>query len=349
MEVKDLKIAIYGAGAMGTVLGGLLTLGGLKGVHLITRNEKHTNGLNERGAQIICKAENRQITVPVTALLPSQMTEKYDVVFLMTKQKNNAEILQFLLPYLHEESIVCTTQNGLPEQSVANIVGEKRTYGGVASFGATFVGDGKVELTSKTDGMSLQVAGYHNDGEKTELLKKVLSYAGNAIKNENFAQTTDNLAGARWAKLAINSAFSGLSVVTGCTFGEIAKRHKSRKVALGILRESLAVANATGVKLQAMQGHDIQKMLGGTGAFKRAFAFTVLPIAMRKHKALVSGMLRDLQQGRKCEIDFIVGTVVAVGKSVGVQTPLCEKVVEIVHGIENGLYEISYQNIDFFE
>ena len=228
-------------------------------------------------------------------------------------------------------------------------MGEKRTYGGVASFGATFVGDGKVELTSKTDGMSLQVAGYHNDGEKTELLKKVLSYAGNAIQNENFAQTTDNLAGARWAKLAINSAFSGLSVVTGCTFGEIAQRRKSRKVALGILRESLAVANATGVKLQAMQGHDIQKMLGGTGMFKRAFAFAVLPIAMRKHKALVSGMLRDVEQGRKCEIDFIVGTVVAVGKSVGVQTPFCEKVVEIVHGIENGLYEISYQNIDFFE
>ena len=87
MEVKDLKIAIYGAGAMGTVLGGLLTLGGLKGVHLITRNEKHINGLNTQGAQIVCKAENRQITVPVTALLPSQMTEKYDIVFLMTKQK----------------------------------------------------------------------------------------------------------------------------------------------------------------------------------------------------------------------------------------------------------------------
>ena len=346
---ENAKIAIYGAGAMGTVLGALLTLGGLKNVHLITRNEKHVNGLNARGAQIFCAAENTQLTVPVTALLPAQMTEKYDVVFLMTKQKSNADILQFLSPYLHEESVICTTQNGLPEQSVANVVGENRTYGGVASFGASFIGEGKVALTSKTDGMTLQVSGYKNDGKKTPLLVEILSYAGKAVGNSAFGKATENLLGARWSKLAINSAFSGLSVVTGCTFGEIASRKTSKKIALGILRECMAVANASGVTLESMQGHDMQKLLGGNGFFKRRFALFALPIAMKKHKKLVSGMLRDVQEGRKCEIDFINGAVVKAGKTVGVATPLCEKVVEIVHGIENGLYEISYENLDFFE
>ena len=47
-------------------------------------------------------------------------------------------------------------------------------------------------------------------------------------------------------------------------------------------------------------------------------------------------------------IDFINGVVIAEGKRVGVETPFCEKVVEIVHGIENGLYEIDYKNVDFF-
>ena len=346
---ENAKIAIYGAGAMGTVLGALLTLGGLKNVHLITRNEKHVNGLNERGAQILCTAENMHLTVPVTALLPTQMTEKYDVVFLMTKQKNNAEILQFLTPYLHKESVVCTTQNGLPEQSVANIVGENRTYGGVASFGASFIGEGKVALTSKTNGMTLQVSGYKNDGAKTPLLVEILSYAGKAVGNTAFGKKAENLLGARWSKLAINSAFSGLSVVTGDTFGEIASRKRSKKIALGILHECMSVANALGVTLESMQGHDMQKLLGGNGFFKMRFALFALPIAMKKHKKLVSGMLRDVQEGRKCEIDFINGAVVQAGKAVGVATPLCEKVVELVHGIENGLYEISYDNVDFFE
>lgn len=349
MTAENAKIAIYGAGAMGTVLGSFLTLGGLKNVHLITRNESHINGLKTTGAQIICEAENTQLQIPVTALLPSEMTEKYDIIFLMTKQKSNAEILAFLLQYLKEDGVVVTTQNGLPESSVAQVVGQNRTYGGVASFGATFIGNGKVALTSKFGGMGMQVSGYQNDNAKAALLQEVLSYAGKAVGNENFAKTTDNLSGARWSKLAINAAFSGLSVVTGCTFGEIAKRKKSRKIALGILRECMDVANASGVTLEEMQGHDMQKLLGGRGFWKTRFALFALPIAMRKHKKLVSGMLKDVQAGRKCEIDYINGAVVRVGKETGTPTPLCEKVVEIVHGIENGLYETAYNNLDFFE
>ena len=347
--MEDMKIAVYGAGAMGTTLGGLLTLGGLKNVHLITRNEKHVQGLNEHGAQIVCEAENTTLTVPVTALLPSQMQEKYDVIFLMTKQRDNAKTLQFLLPYIKEDGILCTTQNGLPENSVAIVVGTERTYTGVASFGANFLGGGKVALTSAFSGMRIQVAGYQNDGKHTKRLQEVLSCAGKAIGNENFAIVTDNAQGARWSKLAINSAFSGLSVVTGCTFGEIAKRKKSRKIALGVLRECFTVANALGVKLDEMQGHDMQKLLGGKGFFKTCFALFALPIAMRKHKKLVSSMLKDVQNGKKCEIDFIDGAVVKAGEKVGVETPLCSQIVEIVHGIENGLYEIAYDNVNFFE
>ncbi len=349
MTATKARIAIYGSGAMGTVLGSLLTLGGLNNVELITRNEAHVNGLNERGARIDCTAENKELTAKVCAKTPSQMSGQYDVVFLMTKQKSNKDILEFLLPYLHENSVVCTTQNGLPEASVASVVGAHRTYGGVASYGATFVGGGKVQLTSKFEGMRMQVAGYQNDNDKADLLVKILAYAGRAIDNEVFAQKTDNLQGARWSKLAINAAFSGLSVVTGCTFGTIAKKRKSRKIALGILRECMDVANALGVRLESMQGHDMQKMLGGRGFFKTQLALFLLPIAMKKHKNLISGMYKDVENGRKCEIDFIDGAVCKAGQTVGVETPLCDMVVEIVHGIENGLYETTYQNVDFFE
>ena len=349
LTAENARIAIYGAGAMGTVLGALLTLGGLKNVDLITRNQAHVNGLKETGAKLLCSAEGNELTVKVNALTPTEMTGKYDVAFLMTKQRQNKEILSFLLPYLKEDSVVCTTQNGLPEDSVAEVVGKNRTYGGVASFGATFIGEGRVELTSKTQGMSMQVAGYDNDGEKTPLLYEILTYVGRATGNENFAKVSYNFAGSRWSKLAINSAFSGLSVVTGETFGKIAKGRKTKKVALGILRECMDVANAAGVVLEKMQGRDIQKLLGGRGFWKTRFSLFVLPIAMKRHKKLVSGMHKDVENGRKCEIDYINGVVSKVGKEVGVPTPLCDKVVEITHGIENGVYESSSKNIDFFK
>jgi 2-dehydropantoate 2-reductase len=115
-----------------------------------------------------------------------------------------------------------------------------------------------------------------------------------------------------------------------------------------ILQETLAVANASGVKLEPMQGKDMQKLLGGSKFFARLKGVIILPLAMKKHKDLVSGMLKDVQNGRKCEIDYINGVVVQVGKEYGIKTPRCEKIVEITHGIENGLYEISYENVDFF-
>ena len=341
-----MKIAIYGAGAMGTVLGALLTKGGVN-VDLITRNEAHVQGLKEKGAQIVCAADKTEWNIPVNALLPNEMTEQYDVVFLMTKQRHNAEILEFLLPKLTDDGVICTTQNGLPEESVMQAVGAERTYGCVASYGASFIGEGKVALTSEIKAMSVTVGGYRGGGEKTALLQEILSHAGKATGNENFAKPTENLAGARWSKLAINAAFSGLSVVTGQTFGEIAKKRKSKRIALGVLRECLDVANAKGVTLAKMQGHDMQKMLGNRSFFGTAFALIALPFAMKRHKNLRSGMLADVENGRKCEIDFINGVVCKEGKEVGVETPLCEKIVEIAHGIENGLYEISPANLDF--
>ncbi len=344
MRAAQVKIAVYGAGAMGTVLGALLTKSGL-GVDLITRNRAHVQGMREKGAIVECQADGGEWVVPVNALYPEEMG-CYDVIFLMTKQRQNAEILRFLLPHLKEGGFVCTTQNGFPEESVAEIVGKERTYGAATSYGASFIGGGRVALTSKIEAMRMEIGGYENDESKLPLLEEILTLAGNAAGNPTFVKRTE-LVGARWSKLAINAAFSGLSVVTGLTFGEIAKRSKSRKLALGILRECMDVANASGIRLAPMQGHDMEKLLGGRTPFKRFVAYLVLPFAMKKHKKLRSGMLRDVAEGRKCEIDFINGAVVRVGERAGVDTPLCRQVVEIVHGIENGLYETDYRNLDF--
>ena len=351
MTAKTAKIAVYGAGAMGTVLGAFLTLGGLE-VDLITRNAAHVKGLNEHGAIVVCEGDGIEKCISARAFTPDELFASgkiYDVIFLMTKQRFNEEVLTSLLPHLAKDGVVCTTQNGLPEASVATVVGNERTYGAATSFGATFIGEGKVALTSQMQAMSMELGGYQNNGAKHTLLTEILSYAGRAIGKADFVRSTDDLRGARWSKLTINAAFSGLSVVTGGTFGEIARKRKSRKIALGILRECMSVATMDGVNLAPMQGHDMQKLLGGRTPLKRLFAYMVLPFAMKRHKRLRSGMLKDVENGRRCEIDFVTGLVCKEGKRLGVETPLCDKVIELVHGIEDGLYEIGFANLDFFE
>ena len=341
-----MRIAIYGAGAMGTVLGAFLTEGG-QPVDLISRNKSHVEGLRESGATVRCVADGIEKNVRVSAMFPEEMTEKYDVIFLMTKQRENPQTVRFLQEKLTDEGIVCTTQNGLPEQAVADILGVERAYGAVVSFGANMVGGGVVELTSNLSAMSMLCGGYQNDNCKNAVLKSVLEKAGVVSGNPDFVKTTDNLLGARWSKLAINAAFSTMSTITGLTFGEVAKDRKARKPVLAILREAIAVAKASGIRIEKMQGHDFEKVFGGKGFFKTRLIYALLPKAIKKHRLLKSGMLADIENGRRCDVDFVCGALVAAGRAAGVETPVAEASVSLVHGIENGLYEITRQNVDF--
>ncbi len=106
-----MRIAIYGAGSLGTILGAYLSEKGIA-VDLISRNREHIRALQEKGAQIVGK---RTATIPVTAMLPEDMQGAYDLIFLLTKQNENKLVASFLKPFLAEDGMLCTMQNGIPE------------------------------------------------------------------------------------------------------------------------------------------------------------------------------------------------------------------------------------------
>ena len=331
-----MKCAIYGAGAMGTVLGAYIARAG-RDIDLINRNERHVAALKEKGAHIVGKADFVQ---KVNAMLPSEMKEKYDIILLMTKQRENAAIAAFLKDYLKEDGVLCTCQNGLPEPAVAEIMGKDRTLGCAIAWGATFRGEGVSELTSDPSALTFSL-GALGKGNHLQDVKSLLECMGTVSVEENFI-------GARWSKLLINSAFSGLSTVTGGTFGEVAKRKDSRRVAQRLIKECIDVAKGAGICIEPVQGHKIDKLFDYRGPVKRALSFALIPVAMKKHASLISSMLQDLKKGKKCEIDFINGTVSAFGEKYGVPTPFNDRTVKIVHGIEEGKYPISFENISLY-
>lgn len=333
-----MRTAIYGAGAMGTVLGAFIAKGGVA-IDLITRNESHVLALNERGAHIVGTVD---FTVPVNAYTPGEMRGKYDIIFLMTKQRSNAEICSFLADYLAEDGVICTTQNGLPEPSVAEEVGENRCLGCAISWGATLEESGVSRLTSQPDKMTFALGSLQGGHPKTEQVKELLLLAGKVTVEENFL-------GARWAKLAVNSAFSSLSAMTGFTFGEVSRHKKAKKIALALLNEAFFVARGCGVKLAKIQGHDLEKIYSCRGGLKKAIALILLPLAMKDHEDIRSGMYYDLAAGNPCDIDRINGLVVQAGKKFGVETPYNVRVLRAVHEIGRGERAIGPDNLDVFE
>ena len=152
-RIFQVRTAIYGAGSLGTVLGAYLTQNGVA-VDLINRNKAHVAALKANGARV---AGTVDLTVPVSALLPKEMTGVYDVIFLMTKQLDNPETVRFLKDYLAEDGVIVTLQNGIPEDGIAEIIGAERTIGCVVEWGATLSAPGVSTLTSDPSGLSFHM------------------------------------------------------------------------------------------------------------------------------------------------------------------------------------------------
>lgn len=336
-----MKYAIYGAGSLGIVLSAYLAKNGEK-FDVIDRNLKSVDALNSNGAIVVGTVEMNQA---VNAILDTVVTDKYDVIFLMTKQIGNIEAVKKIHKFLTEDGVICTMQNGLPEKDVSEVIGESRTYGCTVGWGATRLEPGKSELTSIPERQSLSFSFGSMDGHKDEKfdeIVRILSVMGDVQIEENFI-------GTRWSKLLINSAFSGMSTVCGKTFGEVAKYKPSRKIIQRIMKECIDVAEASGIKIEPIQGKDVAKILDYKSALKKWLSFVIIPIAIKKHRLIKASMLQDIEKGIPCEIDYINGIVSRYGKQVSISTPFNDRVIEIVHKLESGELSPSLDNVKYFE
>ena len=332
------KYAIYGAGSLGTVLGAYMTKGGVP-VELVNRNRLHVETLNTKGAHISGTVD---MTVPVKAILPEQMEGIYDVIFLMTKQLHNREVVTGLLPFLGENSVLVTLQNGIPEPEIAEIVGPHRTIGCVVEWGATLKGPGECELTSDPDSMSFHM------GRMEGITDAQLALVKSLLEKMCPVEVEENLLGVRWSKLLINATFSGLGTVMGGRFGDVSEDKEARPVALACMKECIDVGQAAGAVFAPVQGKDITKLFYYKNDLKKAFANFLLPIAMKKHRLIEPSMLQDLKKGKPCEVDAINGVVCAWGQKTGVPTPVNDKIVEVIKKEQAGELPLSRENIKLF-
>ena len=334
-----MRCAIYGAGSLGTVLGAYMSKAG-QPVELVNRNKAHVQALREKGAHIKGTVD---LTVPVNAIFPDEMSGKYDVIFLMTKQLFNEEVVTFLKPMLSEQGVIVTLQNGIPEPDIANIVGQDHTMGCVVEWGATFSAPGESTLTSSPDSLSFHMGKMDGITDEQALLVKQL------LETMCPVYVEDNLIGARWSKLLINATFSGLGTVIGGLFGDVSEDKAARKVAVRCMKECIDVGHAASAVFAPVQGKDITKLFYYNGSLKRAFAEFLLPIAMKKHRGIEPSMLQDLKHGKPCEIDAINGVVCKWGKKCGVPTPINDRIVEVVKKEQAGELSLSKDNIYLFD
>ena len=335
-----MRTAILGAGALGIIIGALMTKNG-KQVDLIDSYQENVDALNADGARV---TGNLELHWPVTALTPQEMKGEYDLILLLTKQTANEMALPRLLPHLHPDSIVCTLQNGIPEDGVAAIVGRERTIGGAVGFGATWLRPGVSELTSTLEAVekfAFEIG--ELDGvvrPRLETVKEILSAAGGTT-------ILTNLMGIRWTKLLMNATFSGMSAALGCSFRDLLADEKAMTCIAHIADETIKVCQGKGCRMVEMQGADMEFLeLGSKADIAGKMDFYRKVWGRHNNKA---SMLQDLEKGNNTEIDHINGVVCRSGRECGIATPFNDKVVEIVKQAEARRTVTDFGNLARFD
>ena len=302
-----MKIAIVGAGAMGSVYAGLLAAAGHE-VWAVDRRQEHVEAIREHGLRVEGASGDRTIRIDATTD-PAEAGEA-GLVVLATKAMDVTAAAEAARPLVGPETLVLSIQNGLggPDAAAA-VLGDDRVAVGVAGgFGASVVAPGHVHH----NGFELVRLG-ERSGPVTPRIEAVAEVWRGAGFNVRTYDDVDRLV---WEKLVCNVAFSGTCSLLGRTIGEVIADDAAWSVASRCAAEAFAVARAREIEL----GFD------DPVAYVREFG--------RAIPGAKPSMLLDLEAGRPTEVDFINGAVPRAGREVGVEAPVNEAVGALVRALE---------------
>ncbi len=303
-----MRIAIVGAGAMGSIFGARLTEAGDE-VLLVDVSATLVEKINADGVSVETKEGTTTTTkVPATTSPPEEL---FDTVLFFVKCYHTHAAADLAAPLVGEQTAVATLQNGWGNGDVlATKFGRERTVVGVTYNSGTVRGVGAVAHTNTGP----TFIGPYAASISAELARPL----GDSLAAAGFeVAVTDEATTEVWKKLVLNCATLPTSALTRLTAGRVG-HSDVLEVAHALAREATTVARAL--------GHDIDPE-------ERVSAITSNLQAGGSGKA---SMLQDVEAGRKTEIGVISGAVVAAAADHCIDVPLTKAMLILVEGLEEG-------------
>jgi 2-dehydropantoate 2-reductase len=317
-------ILVWGAGAMGGTIGAHLVRAG-HDVTFVDIAEAHVRAMNDDGLRITGPVADFAVTT--RAVLPDALDGRYRTILLAVKAHHTLEAASMLAPFLADEGLVVSVQNGLNEEVIARAVGRDATFGCFVNFGADYMEPGVIHF----GGRGAVVVG-ELDGRRTPRAEAV---HGLFLEFDDHAVLTRNIFGYLWSKLAYASMLFATALTDDAIADSLAAP-ATRDVYADLAREVVAVAEALEVKLESFDGFDPLAFAPGAGDAAAEASLDGLVAHNRTSAKTHSGIWRDLAvRHRKTEVEAQLGPVVERGRELGVPTPLNARLVAMIHEIED--------------
>lgn len=292
-----MKIAIMGSGGVGGYYGGLLAQAGHE-VTFIARGA-HLAAMREKGLEVKSVFGDFRVS-PATATDKPAEVGPVDLVLFTTKTYHTDEAARSISPMVGRDTVVISLQNGVDAAArIGRSVGIEHLVGGATWLSAAIEGPGVIGQYSQFRRIVLGEL----DGRVTpraQTLCEVLQSTGATV------ELVDNIEQILWTKFVFISAISALGSLTRVTMGEYREVRETRRVLTEAIDEVAAVARAKGVNLEP-------DVAAGTLKFIDESAAGIKP-----------SMQRDIEAGRRSELESMIGIVVRLGRELSVPTPVMD-------------------------
>ncbi len=281
-----LKVAVMGAGAVGCYFGGMLGRAGHE-VTLIARPQ-HVEAVRQGGLRMETRTFDEQVRVSASS--DASAVQGANLVLFCVKSTDTEAAGEQIKPYLAKGTVVLCLQNGVDNADRLRMVLPNHDVGAAVVYvGTEMAGPGHVK--------------HHGRGELVIDPMKGSKEVGQALVAAGVpTEISDNVQGALWLKLIINSAYNAISAIAQKPYGETVQGAGVREVMRDVVNECLAVAKAEGVTVPGDVDSALRKIV-------------------ESMPGQYSSTAQDLARGKPTEIDFLNGHVVKRGEALGVSTP----------------------------
>ena len=291
-----MRIAIYGAGAVGGYFGGRLAQAG-EAVSFISRGQT-LQALQSQGLRVESIAGDF-VVQPVQATDEPETVGPVDLVIVAVKAWQVPAVAEAMRPLIGPHTIVLPLQNGVeaPGQ-LAAVWGQEQVIGGSCVIVAEVVAPGHIRHGGAPPTINLGELDNRRT-DRIETLQRTFAQCQGVTAN-----IVNDITTALWQKFMIIAPWSGVGAVTRAPLHTVCRQPEAHQLLKAAIAEIEAVARAQGVALPPTAAADTLARLENLGP------------------GLLASMQRDLMNGRPSELEAQTGAVVRLGQAVGVATPV---------------------------
>ena len=325
-----MKIAVLGCGAIGGLFLGYLTKDKKNVVGIVKEYQKEA--IDKDGLIV----EGVRGNSTVKPKIDTQLKEKIDIAIFATKINDLEDLVLQNIDQL-KDSILVTTQNGVRADYILNKHFRKESIvTGIVMFGSTFYAPNKIVHNFDGDFIIGNMFGLNHLGIDT--VKSAVESSFNTVNMEN-------IKGAKYLKVFINLN-NCIPACLGVSMQEAFSDLDIAVLAIKLNREAHDVVTKAGVKLESLPTYSKERLSGLISMEVNAAAglFSKIMTSLSR-EPLYGSILQSIKRNKKSEIDYINGEIVELAKENKLNAPLNQKIVSVVHEVENSGKFLSKEDL----